>query len=117
MVARFKNLSIFVLFVIIISLCAMYSLGVFDIYFLKSVTEKNYNLGEFLYTGELLHGKFQNNGIIKLNDGSVYFGKFKNGGMFGDFTYYSKNNWSMCGIFENGDVVTVNLTTDQKNHN
>ena len=113
MVTRFKNLSIFVLFVIIISLCATYSLGVFDICFLKSVTEKNYNLGEFLYTGELLHGKFQNNGIIKLNDGSVYSGKFKNGRLFGDFTYHSKNNWSVCGIFENDDLVVVNSTTNQ----
>ena len=40
-----------------------------------------------------MHGKFQNNGIIKLNDGSIYSGKFKNGELFGDFTYYSKNNW------------------------
>ena len=113
MMTKFKNLYIYALFAIIISLCAMYSLGIFNFYFLKSVIEKNYNSGEFLYTGDLLYGKFQNNGIIKLNDGSIYSGNFKNGGLFENFTYHSHNNWSVDGIFENGNLIQLNLKTNQ----
>ena len=112
-IAKFKTLIVFILTLITISLCSAYSLGVFDVCFLKNVTEKNYNLGEFLYTGELLNGKFENNGVIKFNDGTTYIGEFKNGGLFGDFTYCGQNDWSICGKFENGNFIKANLTTNQ----
>lgn len=91
----------------------MYSLGVFDTHFLKNVTEKNYEAGSFLYTGELLNGKFQNKGIVKFDDGSTYTGIFKNGDLYGDFTYSSdNNNYTVSGTFKNGKIIKAALKTD-----
>ena len=110
MITKYKNSYLFISVLIILSLCCMYSLGVFDTHFLKNVTEKNYEAGSFSYTGELLNGKFQHKGTIKLDDGSTYDGIFKNGDFCGGFTYSSdNNNYVVSGAFEKGKIVKADL--------
>ena len=65
-----------------------------------------------MYIEKLLNGKFQNKGVIKLNDGTTYVGNFKNGDLFGAFTYFSQDDCSICGTFKNGNVIEANLKTD-----
>lgn len=113
MFVRYKKFFLPILTLIIIFICTIYSLGFFDQYFMKKVNEKNYKLGNFLYTGTILNGKFQDEGIIIfLDSDSVYKGSFKDGYFNGPFTYISQNGWSLRGIFENGYVLDCELLTN-----
>ena len=107
-----KKQYLYYIFMIFIFLCASYSLGLFDKCFVKSVADKNYDLGDFSYTGKILDGKFEGEGKIILKDGSFYDGLFKDGVFNGDFTYKSVDNWSLKGIFEKGDIINGELIAD-----
>lgn len=107
-----KKLIFYLIILASIIFCELYSLGVFDIYFIKNINEKNYSLGDFSYTGSLLDGKFHGEGKILFSDGNVYSGIFKKGKFSGTFSYLDKDNNSLEGVFENNKVVEGSLSTN-----
>ena len=99
--------------ILIILLCAFYSLGGFDIYFIEDVCEKKYELGDFTYTGQLKDGKFDNMGVICLDDGSKFFGQFRNGNFSGNFVYVNKDMLSFYGTFKDDTIVDGIFTNER----
>lgn len=93
--------------------CAVYSFGIFDGFFIKNVSEKNYELGDFTYTGKLKDGKFIEIGEIHLNNGAKYTGNFKDGRVNGTFLYDNGGNCILDGTFKNGVFLDGKLITDE----
>ena len=93
------------LVILAVVLCSFYSLGIFDIYFIEDVSEKKYELGDFSYTGKLKDGKFEDTGVIYLEDGAKFFGQFRNGNFSGNFVYVNKDMLSFYGTFTDDTIV------------
>ena len=94
-----------VFIVVLVFVCAIYSLGLMDEYFMEDVYCKNYELGDFSYTGHLKNGKFEKDGLISLSNEAKFWGQFKDGDLIGRFVYIDSDMLCFTGTFKDGVIV------------
>ena len=90
----------------LVLLCfAVFALVPSTAWFGRTVVDKPYDDGEYMYTGTLKAGKFNGVGKIAFADGTRYEGGFYESCFHGEGTFFGEE-WSFEGVFENGKPVS-----------
>lgn len=107
----FVDILHWVVFLIFIFVCWAYSFGALDMFLMRYVEYKEYELGGFTYTGNILDGKFQNKGIITIGNRAQYVGEFDKGKFDGFFTYSDNDNFRIYGVYVDSDIIGGGINT------
>ena len=95
--------------VLIVALLAIFAMGVFDGDGRGLVSDVEYELGGFSFSGGVKDGLFSGQGAVSLHDGDIFEGGFDEGRFSGEGTYYSSgatgtDSWYFSGAFQNGQT-------------
>lgn len=99
------------IFLICMSTSWAYSFGVFDVFLMEYVNDREYELGGFTYTGNIVDGKFESKGIITVDNHAQYVGEFDKGKFDGFFTYSDNDNFRIYGVFVDDNIIGGGVNT------
>lgn len=102
----FVNILYWVVFLIFVFICWAYSFGALDTFLMKYVEYKEYELGNFTYTGNIIDGRFQNKGTITIGNRAQYIGEFNKGKFEGFFTYSDNDNFRIHGVYVDNNIIS-----------
>lgn len=72
----------------------------------------NYKFAKGLYTGEVVNGEPEGEGILVMNNGDRYEGMFSKGNFNGEGSYYWANGENYTGEFKNGNFEEPSLDAE-----
>lgn len=86
--------------------CALHAMGIIGGAGSARVFEKEYTVGysSYVYTGDVVGGKFSGEGEVVFPDGSSYAGGFSEGRFEGNGVFTSADGWQYVGNFSSGRI-------------